>query len=320
MATNKKALKIAFAGAGGVGAYFGAKLCRAGGAVQMIARGAHAEAMARDGVSVTENGIRWNARAEIIDGERGEELRRLSDCDWIIFTCKTHQTRVFANSLKPYIDADTNIASLQNGVDNPSILQDIFERKIAGGLSIQFASHIVSPGSLAVTGKGYINLGEWPTGNSLRLQSLVEHMYAAGIDCRQSADIRSELWRKLIINNGVNPVTALLGQDSGTVLADPETRAVVIDLMDETIRAASTDGVKIDENDRATLLDIIDNLEPIKSSMQVDIEKGKEPELEGICGAVLERAEAIDGPSAAPVTRTLQRLLTTVSRQRQIQN
>lgn len=319
MAANKKTLKIAFAGAGGVGAYFGAKLCRAGSAVQMIARGAHAEAMARDGVSVTENGIRWNARAEIIDSERGEELRQLSDCNWIIFTCKTQQTRDFANSLKPHICADTHIASLQNGVDNPEILQDIFERQIAGGLSIRFASHIVSPGNLAVTGKGYINIGEWPTGGSPRLDQLAEHMRAAAIDCRQSVDIRSDLWRKLIINNGVNPVTALLKQDSGAVLVDPDARAVVIDLMDETIRAASADGVKLDEDDRAALLAIIDNLEPIKSSMQVDIEKGKEPELEGICGAVLKRAEALDGPNAAPVTRILHRLLSTASRQGQSQ-
>jgi len=45
-------MRIAIVGAGGVGGYFGAKLARAGESVVVLARGAHLEAIRRDGLRV----------------------------------------------------------------------------------------------------------------------------------------------------------------------------------------------------------------------------------------------------------------------------
>ena len=45
-------MKIAVMGAGGVGGYFGAKLAASGEEVHFIARGAHLEAMRKNGLQV----------------------------------------------------------------------------------------------------------------------------------------------------------------------------------------------------------------------------------------------------------------------------
>ena len=45
-------MRFAIFGSGGVGAYFGGRLARAGHSVAFVARGAHLEALRRDGLTV----------------------------------------------------------------------------------------------------------------------------------------------------------------------------------------------------------------------------------------------------------------------------
>jgi 2-dehydropantoate 2-reductase len=45
-------MRIAFMGSGGLGGYFGARLCQGGADVHFIARGSHLQAMRREGLRV----------------------------------------------------------------------------------------------------------------------------------------------------------------------------------------------------------------------------------------------------------------------------
>lgn len=302
-----KRMRIGFVGAGGVGGYFGAKLARGGVDVVLIARGAHAEAMKQDGLQVLENGVEHHCRPAIVDTEVPEDLSKIGDLDWLIFTCKTYQTETLAALLSPYLSDESNLLSLQNGVDGAAQLQELLGRRAHAGLSIRFGAHVAQPGRIEVTGDGYLVIGAFPTGRNKEIDALVETMQGAGVDARLSEDIRRELWRKLIINNGVNPVSAVLLEDTGFVFGHTETAELVDRLMGETIKAAAADGVDLTEKDVEELRSVVFNLDPIKTSMQVDREKGRFMEIDAICGAVIERCRKL-GESAS-VTQTLYALL-----------
>lgn len=302
-------MKIGFAGAGGVGCYFGGMLAKGGLDVSLVVRNLNAEIMRKKGLKITENGQDFHVRPRIIDSNKSSDLKHLNDLDWIVFTCKSHQTEALANQLIGHIGKNTQISSLQNGVDNTTLLSKIIGRPVVGGLSIRFAAHIEEPGHVNAIGKGYCLFGNFPTGCTAAVKKMIASCVQAGVDVRETENIQRELWRKILINNGVNPITAILQQDSGFVLNNPMTLLVVKDLMREAARAAAADGVELNETDIKELLSIVSRLAPIKSSMQVDIEMGREPELEAICGAVIDRSVMIGEP--ASVTNTLYRLLKT---------
>ena len=304
-------MKIGFAGAGGVGCYFGGMLRKGGLDISLIVRNSNAETLRTHGLKITENGQDFHVRPNIINSGNSIDLKHLIDLDWLVFTCKSHQTETLAKQLIGYVGENTQIASLQNGIDNSTLLSNIFGRPVTGGLSIRFAAHIKEPGHVEAAGKGYCLFGNFPTGCNTAVKKMITTCVQAGVDVRETEDIQRELWRKILINNGVNPMTALMQRDSEFILKNPMTLLVVKDLMSEAARAAAGDGVDLNETDIKELLSVVSGLGPIKSSMQVDLEVGRELELDAICGAVIDRSDAIEKP--AIVTKTLYRLLKSIS-------
>ena len=150
-------------------------------------------------------------------------------------------------------------------------------------------------------------MGTYPFGSDPALNGLWAEMQAAGVDLQFSLDIRRELWGKLIINNGVNALCALLQKDCETVFSDKSTAALVEQMMRETIAAARAEDVHLTESDLAHYLSIISSLGPVKPSMLNDREHGQPLELDAIPGAVISRAKQLG--IAVPVTETVDSLL-----------
>lgn len=207
------------------------------------------------------------------------------------------------------------MASLQNGVDNePVLAQALGADWVVGALAVRIGSHVTAPGRVGATGPGQILWGPWPSREAAAagvrrapLERWTAAMNAAGIPTREVEDIRRELWRKLVINNGVNPLSALTGLDTASLSHHPALGPVVLELMRETVRAAAADEVRLDERDAAEMFELIRGFDPIKTSMLMDREHGRSLEREAICGAVLRRAERLG--MAAPYTRTVDAVL-----------
>jgi len=135
-------MRIAVVGAGGVGGYFGAKLARAGESVVVLARGAHLGAIRRDGLRVRSavDG-EFAAKVDAVDSFAGQP-----PVDVALFCVKSFDTRTAAEALAPALAPDTGVVSLQNGVDNEEILDEVLGRgRALGGAAFVFAT-IESPG------------------------------------------------------------------------------------------------------------------------------------------------------------------------------
>ena len=119
--------------------------------------------------------------------------------------------------------------------------------------------------------------------------------------------VRLELWNKLIVNNGVNAICALLEERTRPLLTDFKTSKIIYGLMSETALAAKAVGIEISKEGVDKMFDLIKGFENLKPSMYVDLENNRDLELDGICGVVVRNCEkqGLD----APYTRTISTIL-----------
>lgn len=303
-------MHIAIIGAGGVGAYYGARLQQSGHHVTFVARGKHLLAMQKKGLHVSHPEFEFDERITAIDLETLLE-KNPKDFDALILLTKATSTQDIAKKLSTWCHTHTPyIISLQNGVENEDILSlHVDKRYIIGGLSVKIGAHIIKPGIVHAVGVAQTILGSWEsdTHNLDFLKKFSQLLNDSGIPALISDNIRLELWKKLVINNGVNAICALLQRKTGDIIADAKLSKIVFGLMRETAIAAKTAHVAISQDDVDEMFELIKNFDSIKPSMLVDRENDRVLELDEICGVVIKNCE-VQGLDA-PYTRTVSTLL-----------
>ena len=133
-------------------------------------------------------------------------------------------------------------------------------------------------------------LGEPDTTRSERIQKLAGVFSAAGLKAPIRADMRHEIWVKVLGNAALNPISALTRATLLDILQHPPTRELARTMMEEVVCVAEALGTKI----RITIerrLEGAENVGHHKTSIAKDLEVGRPIELEPIVGAVIELAE-----------------------------
>ena len=307
-------MRFLIIGAGGIGAYYGARLLTAGHEVTFVARGDHLAALRRNGLSVSHPEFHFDGSVEAIDQKRLVEIYDADDFDLIILTVKAGSTDEVMTALQPWLaQVQTPLLSLQNGVDNEIIIAShIGSERTVGGLAVRIGGHIISPGIIEATGVAQVVMGAWKQADDhpqlqAELKEVADCFNQAAIPTTLSEAIQKALWRKLLINNGVNPLSALTGLDTRSLTAHPVLTRTVYQLMEEAALAARADGVYLEKSDIDEMYQLICQFDAIKTSMLIDREKGRALELDAISGVVVARCLKLE--KEAPVTALIQALL-----------
>jgi 2-dehydropantoate 2-reductase len=305
-------MKLAIIGAGGIGGYFGAALANAGHEVTFVARGAHLKAMQEHGLHVSHPSLSFHqaVHATDVQGLCNEDA---SAYDGLILLAKSMETQPIAHALQGWFATATRtpfVVSLQNGVENETVLcQALGSQHVIGGLTVKLSAHIVSPGVVEALGDAQIVIG--PMEKTAKARAFVEALDVAftqaGVRVEKTEEIQKELWKKLLINNGVNALCALLEVKTGTITHHPNLSQLVLGLMQETAQAARALHVNLTGEDVEAMFHLIKTFESIKPSMLVDVEQGRSVELEEICGVVIRTLEAAG--KDAPYTKSIAYLL-----------
>ncbi|WP_417868962.1 ketopantoate reductase family protein [Vibrio furnissii] len=314
-------MKFAILGAGGIGCYYAARLLHAGHDVVLVARGAHLDALQSHGLSLSHPDFSFEGRVNATDVAGLCKQENAADFDLLILASKGSTTAPILAQMQPWLaGSSVPMLSIQNGVTNEQVIAEALgvERTI-GGLAVKIGAHVLSPGVVEATGIAQIDFGAWPNvQHNPTLQPWLEQLAAifldAGIPNQLYDDVSYALWRKLMINNAVNPITALTMQDTGVVTRDPVLRRTIHTIMQETARAASVAGVTMTEQDVDAMFDLICQFDAIKTSMLVDREKGRPMEIHEICGPVIENCRQLGEP--AVTTELMSQLLQHASGQR----
>jgi 2-dehydropantoate 2-reductase len=288
-------MRIAVYGAGAVGGYFGARLAQAGRDVVFIARGEHLAAIRRSGLRVSSiqgDTTIFPARAVERPGDAGL-------VDAVLLGMKAWQVPDAARAMGPLLDAGTFVVPLQNGVEAPGQLSAILGRdRVLGGLCRIIAS-ITEPGHIEHSGaEPYLAFGELDGTPSERVQRLRDAFAEApGVTVEIPADIVAEMWAKFLFISAVSGVGAITRAPIGILRNKPETRALLIQALEEARAVAEGHQVRLPANVVDQLMGFIDRLpEHGTASMQRDIAAGKPSELFAQSGAVVRLGQEVGVP------------------------
>jgi 2-dehydropantoate 2-reductase len=303
-------MKILIMGAGGVGAYYGAKLQQAGEAVTLCARGENLRALKEQGLAVRsylgDFHVRVNATLE---------PQAFAPYDLILFAVKSYDTEPAAQQLKGCLAPDGILMTIQNGVENEEVLCRFFPRECVMGGNSRIGADMAAPGKLNHTALGVIEFGELDGAETPRARRLKEVFERAGIYGVLTSDLKTLRWYKLMGNNSTNSVSALTHTTLGQMLDDPAGYDLVRTLMLETLAVGRAEGAKVVDERADWQLEQIRkiNAHAIKTSTLQDLEKGKPLEYEAISGAVVRAAHrhGITVPATAAVYTLLKLLEST---------
>jgi 2-dehydropantoate 2-reductase len=299
-------MQVAIVGAGGIGAYFGARLADAGAEVAFIARGQHLEALRERGLAI--HSIHGDAHLDEVHAT--EDAADIGPCDVVLFCVKSYDTDAAARQHLPdLVGDDTMVVSLQNGVDNEErIAAVIGDGHVVGGLAFIF-SVVTDPGVVSHTaGPARIIFGEMDGRRSDRVEHLLAWCAKAGIDAEVPPDIRRAIWDKFSFICAQSGTTAAVRLPIGAIRDTPETWTLFRRLVEETYAVARARGVTVGEGAVEERLAFAESLEPdTHSSLHHDLVTGHRMELEGLHGTVIRLAG--EHGAAVPMTEAIYAVL-----------
>ena len=294
-------MRITAMAAGAVGGYFGARMAAAGHDVFFIARGAHLEAIKKNGLKIESvHGDLHLPKPNVTD-----DPKTVGPVDIVLFAVKLWDTEKAAELTRPLVGAGTRVITLQNGVDSVERVSPILGADNTIGGAAYIATTIASPGVVKHTSSfAKMRFGRADKKPDATLQAFVTAGKAAKIDVDISADIERERWEKFAFLTAMAGSTATLRSSIGPIVADAELRSFFRKLMEEAFAIGKAKGVALDPaylDDRMNF--VTTKVEPgMKASMAHDLERGNRLELDWLAGKVRELGRSFNIPTPASDT------------------
>src|SRR5581483_8215862 len=215
-------MRIAAMAAGAVGGYYGARLADAGHDVFFIARGAHLEAIRRNGLRVDSvHGNMHLPKPNVTD-----DPAKVGPVDIVLFAVKLWDTEKAADLTKPMVGPNTRVITFQNGVDSVERISAVLGAgAVVGGIT-QIATTLSAPGVVSHTSNfAMMRFGHADGHADPVLQAFVDACKGAKLDdVAVSDDIQRDIWQKFIFLTAMAGSTATLRSSIGPIIADPDTR------------------------------------------------------------------------------------------------
>jgi len=304
-------VKVAVVGAGAIGAYVGAALCRGGADVHLIARGEQLAALRKSGVTVLSP--RGDFRAH---PHATADPAEIGPVDIVFLGLKAYSYAGAGRLLGPLLQPGTGVVAAQNGipwwyfygiggryegrrveaVDPDGAVSAVIPPRQAIGCVVYASTEIEAPGVIRHIEGTRFSIGE-PDGTvSQRCTAFSQAMVAGGLKCPVEADLRSDIWLKLMGNVAFNPVSVLTGATMGKIAAHQPARELVLRMMHETAEIAAALGSrpKISVERR---FEGAARVGDHKTSMLMDFEAGKPLESDVLLKAPIEMAHLAGVPA-----------------------
>jgi 2-dehydropantoate 2-reductase len=298
-------MNIAVIGAGAMGSLFGALLLETGHDVHLISRDESHVA------SINERGLAI---------ERGNDIRVIAipahatidgvpSADLCIVFVKSPDTAAAAADAARLAGPGGAVLTLQNGLGNAQILADAAgERRIIAGTTAHGAT-LTGPGMIRHAGTGPTVIGMWSGADPSPARQAAGAFNGAGIETQVTEDIETVIWKKLLINVGINAVTALTGIKNGGILDLEDARWLSRTAVKEAMAVAAAQGIDVPSDAMDTLFRVAEATRENRSSMGQDVDHRRRTEIDAINGAIVEMAQRLEIP--VPVNKTLTALIRT---------
>jgi len=294
-------------GAGAMGGVWASRLSTAGHDVAIldVAKDALA-AIHRDGLIVEQK----DGSAPSFQIKATDQPGEIGVADAVIFFTKAHYTAAAADLARPTVGSRTTVVSLQNGWGNSDTLAKFYPaEQIAMGVTYHSAK-VVAPGRIAHTADGGPTfIGPYVDGASLdRAATVGEAMTGAGIATTVTPKVKTEVWKKLVLNSATLPIAGLTRLVTGEMGANEPVLRVADVLASEAAAVARALGIEVDTDERiAAIRGLLAKGGPGKASMLQDVEAQRKTEIEVVNGAVVREGDRLGIP--VPMNRAMVALI-----------
>ena len=298
-------MEILIAGPGAMGCLFAARLHVAGFNASLFDYNSkRAEKINEKGIAV--EGVSGNYKAMV---PAFTEITGLQP-DMVLICVKSNKTRDAAESLKHKIPQNALFATLQNGLGNVEILKEILgEDRVIGGLTSEGATSL-DIGKIRHAGTGSTVFGpEKKFGN--RLKELVSAFNKSGFSTTSSDNVDELIWSKLIVNAGINALTAITGLKNGRLPEYEGSLSIMKKAVAEAVAVSKAKKIVLTYDDPfEKVLEVCSATAGNIASMLQDVLNKRPTEVDYINGAICKEGEKVGIPT--PVNQVLTDLVKTI--------
>jgi len=299
-------MKTVIIGAGAMGSLFGGLLSEAGAEVWLLdIWKEHVDTLQRDGLSIEREG-----QIRRIPINAAIDLPKSTKADLVIIFVKSLHTRIAADTAAAILATHGVVLTLQNGMGNTEILTEVVgAQNVLAGTTAHGAT-LLGPGSIRHAGVGDTYIGMWGEGDPHPCGQVAEFFSQANIKTEMVSDIRPVVWNKLLVNIGINAITALTGIKNGQILDLPQTRMLSAAAVTEAAAVARAQSIQIADDMVEQTAAIARSTASNRSSMGQDVDARRPTEINAINGFVVREAERLG--IDVPVNRVLSALIETL--------
>ena len=295
-------MEFLIVGPGAMGCLFAARLSKAGFNVTLLDHmEERAEQINQQGIMVAGVTGEYTVKVPTVAGDFP------SSPDLVLICVKSYRTREASETIKRRLPLEAVVVTLQNGVGNVEILEKVFgKERILGGVTSEGAT-LLGPGKIRHAGQGETIIGPRGDANG-PAERLVSAFNQAGFKTKGVDNVRELLWGKLIVNVGINALTAITRLKNGRLPEIGGTRLVMEEAVKEAIAVAEAKNIQLPYPDPLNhVMEVCRATAGNIASMLQDVLKERETEVDAINGAIVREGEAHGIPT--PVNRTLTSLV-----------
>ena len=287
-------LRIGIIGTGAIGGFYGLMLAKAGHDVHFLLRSEYQVVVA--------NGLRLNSavhgQLHLQPVQAWGDPAEMPPCDWLLVGAKTTSNAQLAPVITRLSRPGTRVVLLQNGLAVEEQLRPLLPDNLhlLGGLCF-ICTHRAAPGVIEHQALGTVNLGYHSgparAGESLAIvEEGAELFRSAGLESVAMADLQQARWQKLVWNVPYNGLSVLLGAGTTRLMANADSRALILELMREVVQGAAACGQVLPEGYPEKLLATTERMPDYLPSMYHDFQHKRPLELQAIYAAPLAAAAA----------------------------
>jgi 2-dehydropantoate 2-reductase len=248
--------------------------------------------------AICSTGLTFEEKGElrIIPMNATSDVTSVGKADLVIFFVKTYDTEMAVSDALALEKEDTIFLTLQNGLGNEEVIcRKIDRKKVILGVTGHGAT-LIGVGHIRHAGWGKTFIGELDHRITDRVVQVSQMFCDAEIETEVSSNIHDHVWGKLLVNVGINALTALTGFKNGQLLDYPESVRLMENLVIEASEVARRKGIHLDQDPIEKVRKTIEATRENRSSMGQDFDYRRKTEIDAINGAVVREAQPLGIP------------------------
>lgn len=300
-------MKIVIVGPGAMGCLFAAFLSKSKEEIWLLDKDkGRADKIRQKGIIL--EGVSGNWQAQV---KCAADAKEIGVADLIVICVKSYDTKQAIESAKAVIGDNTGVLTLQNGLGNIEIISEVAgAEKVICGVTNQGAT-LLETGHIRHAGRGETVIGRIDAKITVQLRAIREVFNKARLETRISRDIKGLLWSKLIINVGINALTAITRLHNGRLVEFEGARKVLREAVSEATKIAKRKRIRLIYDEPLVKVEAVCEATSSNiSSMLQDVIKKRRTEIDFINGVIVRHGQELGIPT--PVNSALTELVKTI--------